>query len=484
MVHPPFRWQREYARDFTQGLARMSEESDIVFAVENMYPLRAGGAELAAYAPHWNPLLMDSPHVTLDLSHTAASGSDAFAMAEELGDRLAHLHMADGSGVPNRDEHLVPGRGTQPCGPVLEKLVRTATPASWCWRSTPAGRPPARPGLPICPRRSTSPAVTWPPPRPRPPRTPRPVPRHEARGQRNRTDSHPGWTRAGQRRHALIMSNNPPAAATLITVAPTGAESEKSAVPALPVTLDELVTTAKECQAAGAAVVHVHIRDDQARPTLDLSRLKDTVAALREGTDLIVQLSTGGAVTDSFDNRLAVLDAAPDACSLTCGTVNFGEDVFHNPYPFIRDLYARTQDLGVVPEFELFDFGHIATLHRLLAGHGAPHGGHVHCDLVMGVPGRDAGGRGHADPGGLRAARGGNLVRDRDRPDHAAGHVRRARRWRPPAGRHGGHGHVRERTPGHRERRTGRARGHAGEPRPAPGDVAQRRSRHAWGERP
>jgi len=183
------------------------------------------------------------------------------------------------------------------------------------------------------------------------------------------------------------MSSNRPTAATLITVAPTGAESEKSAVPALPVTLDELVTTAKECQAAGAAVIHVHIRDDQARPTLDLSRLRDTVAALREGTDLIVQLSTGGAVTDSFDNRLAVLDAAPDACSLTCGTVNFGEDVFHNPYPFIRDLYARTQELGVVPEFELFDFGHIATLHRLLAGHGAPHGGHVHCDLVMGVPG-------------------------------------------------------------------------------------------------
>jgi uncharacterized protein (DUF849 family) len=183
------------------------------------------------------------------------------------------------------------------------------------------------------------------------------------------------------------MSTNPPAAATLITVAPTGAESEKSAVPALPVTLDELVTTAKECQAAGAAVIHVHIRDDQARPTLDLPRLRDTVAALREATDLIVQLSTGGAVTDSFGDRLAVLDAAPDACSLTCGTVNFGEEVFHNPYPFIRDLYSRTQELGVVPEFELFDFGHIATLHRLLAGHGAPHGGHVHCDLVMGVPG-------------------------------------------------------------------------------------------------
>src|ERR1700756_1620328 len=177
------------------------------------------------------------------------------------------------------------------------------------------------------------------------------------------------------------------AASTLITVAPTGAEADKAAVPALPVTLDELVATAKECEAAGAAVIHVHIRDGTPRPTLDRGLLTDTVAALREGTDLIVQLSTGGAVTDSFADRLAVLDAAPDACSLTCGTVNFGEDVFHNPYPFIRDLYARTKELGVVPEFELFDFGHIATLHRLLAGHGAPHGGHVHCDLVMGVPG-------------------------------------------------------------------------------------------------
>jgi 3-keto-5-aminohexanoate cleavage enzyme len=183
------------------------------------------------------------------------------------------------------------------------------------------------------------------------------------------------------------MSNNTPSNTTLITVAPTGAEADKAAVPALPVTLEELVTTAKQCQAAGAAVVHVHIRDAQARPTLDLSRLTDTVAALREGTDLIVQLSTGGAVTDSFDDRLAVLDAAPDACSLTCGTVNFGDEVFSNPWPFMRDLYVRTQEARVVPEFELFDFGHIASLHRLLASHGAPHGGHVHCDLVMGVPG-------------------------------------------------------------------------------------------------
>jgi uncharacterized protein (DUF849 family) len=176
-------------------------------------------------------------------------------------------------------------------------------------------------------------------------------------------------------------------ATTLITVAPTGAESDKAAAPALPVTLTELVDTAKACQAAGAAMIHVHIRDDQARPTLDLARLKDTVRALRESTDLIVQLSTGGAVTDSYDDRLAVLDAGPDSCSLTCGTVNFGGEVFANPWPFIRDLYAKTQELGVVPEFEIFDLGHAATLHRLLADLGTPQGGHVHCDLVMGVPG-------------------------------------------------------------------------------------------------
>jgi uncharacterized protein (DUF849 family) len=174
---------------------------------------------------------------------------------------------------------------------------------------------------------------------------------------------------------------------TLITVAPTGAEAGKSAAPALPVTLDELVGTAKECQAAGAAAIHVHIRDEAARPTLEVSRLADTVAALRQGTDLIVQLSTGGAVTDSFASRLAVLDAEPDACSLTCGTVNFGDDVFANPWSFIKELYQLTQERRVVPEFELFDLGQVATLHRLLAEFGPPAGGHVHCDLVMGVPG-------------------------------------------------------------------------------------------------
>jgi uncharacterized protein (DUF849 family) len=174
---------------------------------------------------------------------------------------------------------------------------------------------------------------------------------------------------------------------TLITVAPTGAETAKSDAPALPVTLDELVGAAEACERAGAGLVHVHVRDGQARPTLDLARLRDTVAALRERTSLVVQLSTGGAVTDSFEDRLRVLDAEPDSCSLTCGTVNFGDDVFSNPWPFMVELYQRTQAQEVVPEFELFDLGHVTALNRLLDTCGAPYGGRVHCDLVMGVPG-------------------------------------------------------------------------------------------------
>jgi uncharacterized protein (DUF849 family) len=174
---------------------------------------------------------------------------------------------------------------------------------------------------------------------------------------------------------------------TLITVAPTGAETAKTDAPGLPVTLDELVAAAEACERAGAGLVHVHIRDRQARPTLDLARLRDTVAALRERTSLVVQLSTGGAVTDPFEDRLRVLDTEPDSCSLTCGTVNFGDDIFSNPWPFMVELYRRTQAQEVVPEFELFDLGHVSALHRLLDTHGAPYGGRVHCDLVMGVPG-------------------------------------------------------------------------------------------------
>ncbi|GEP33635.1 3-keto-5-aminohexanoate cleavage enzyme [Nocardioides szechwanensis] len=178
-----------------------------------------------------------------------------------------------------------------------------------------------------------------------------------------------------------------PPEALLITVAPTGAETAKADCPQLPTTLEELVATARECESAGAAMIHVHVRDADHRPTLDLGLLTETVDALHESTDLVVQLSTGGSVHDPLDKRLKVLDARPDSCSLTMGTTNFGDDVFANPWPFVCELYQLSQERGIVPEFELFDLGQAHALTRLIDRFGLPYGGRVHCDFVMGVPG-------------------------------------------------------------------------------------------------
>src|SRR3954454_18479008 len=96
VVDPPFRWQRDYARDFVTGIERMASETEVRFAVENMFPLRARGREVSPYAPDWCPTDEPYRHFTLDTSHTAVSQSDALVMAGEMGDRLAHVHIADG----------------------------------------------------------------------------------------------------------------------------------------------------------------------------------------------------------------------------------------------------------------------------------------------------------------------------------------------------------------------------------------------------
>jgi len=123
VVHPPFRWQREYAREFEAGIARLTPQGDVAFAVENLYPLLRGETEVGAYAPHWNPVEMDVPHATLDVSHAAVSDSDVLAMAKQLGSRLSHVHLGDGTKPGLPDEHLVPGRGTQPCAELLGWLA-------------------------------------------------------------------------------------------------------------------------------------------------------------------------------------------------------------------------------------------------------------------------------------------------------------------------------------------------------------------------
>jgi 3-keto-5-aminohexanoate cleavage enzyme len=184
------------------------------------------------------------------------------------------------------------------------------------------------------------------------------------------------------------VSENPvPADRLLVTVAPTGAETAKESCPQLPTTPEEIAETASSCEAAGAAMIHIHVRDADHRPTLDLALLREWVAAVRASSSLVVQLSTGGSVHDPLDQRLKVLDAEPDSCSLTMGTTNFGDDVFSNPWPFVCELYQLSQEREVVPEFELFDLGQVHALSRLLDRFGPPYGGRVHCDLVMGVPG-------------------------------------------------------------------------------------------------
>lgn len=122
VLHPPFRWQKEYAREFADGLAMREHDSGIRLAVENMFPWRARNRSVEAYLPHWDPVEQPYAHVTLDLSHTATAGSDALAMAAALGPRLAHVHLADGLGSP-MDEHMVPGRGSQPCAELLGFLA-------------------------------------------------------------------------------------------------------------------------------------------------------------------------------------------------------------------------------------------------------------------------------------------------------------------------------------------------------------------------
>ncbi len=122
VVHPPFLWQRTAATNFVPAVEQLQARTDVVIAVENMFPVKVAGRLVNSYRPHWDPVPAGHQHYTLDLSHTATSGSDALVMLRRMGSRLAHLHLADGSGSA-KDEHLVPGRGGQPCAEVLRILA-------------------------------------------------------------------------------------------------------------------------------------------------------------------------------------------------------------------------------------------------------------------------------------------------------------------------------------------------------------------------
>jgi len=123
VVHPPFSWQRDYAKNFVPGLARIQARfPGITFAIENMFPVKMAGRWFVPYTPGWDPTETGFDAYTLDLSHCAASRIDSLDMAERMGSALRHVHLGDGTGE-GRDEHLVPGRGNQPCAELLRSLA-------------------------------------------------------------------------------------------------------------------------------------------------------------------------------------------------------------------------------------------------------------------------------------------------------------------------------------------------------------------------
>jgi 3-keto-5-aminohexanoate cleavage enzyme len=176
----------------------------------------------------------------------------------------------------------------------------------------------------------------------------------------------------------------------LITVAPCGAETMREHNPAVPYTPKEIAAEARRSFEAGARMVHVHARRDDGTPTQDAGRYRETVAAIRAAApDLIVQVSTGGAVGMTPEERLGSLAAAPEMASLTCGTVNFGRGVFENPAPLMLEFARAQLAAGVRPELEIFDLGHVDNAAWLVRK--APLEPPLHHDLVLGVPGGAAG---------------------------------------------------------------------------------------------
>ena len=175
----------------------------------------------------------------------------------------------------------------------------------------------------------------------------------------------------------------------VITAAMVGAETTREQTPHLPITAEEIAEDAVRCREAGAAMVHLHVRTPDGKPSQDAELFRAAIRAIRKRTDILIQTSTGGAVGMTVDQRCGPLtltgEDRPDMATLTTGTVNFGEEVFWNPRPLVRDIAKRIRGLGLRPEIECFDVGMIDEA-RYLAKEGLidlP----AHFDFVLGVPG-------------------------------------------------------------------------------------------------
>ncbi len=178
----------------------------------------------------------------------------------------------------------------------------------------------------------------------------------------------------------------PPAGAELVlTAAIVGAELTRAQTPHLPITAEEVADEAARCREAGAAVVHLHVRNPDGSNTQSAERFAEIIAAVRRKCDCIIQPSTGGAVGMSIEERSGPLACKPEMATLNCGTINFGDDVFVNSRPDIRKLAARIRASGAVPELECYEVGHVEEALALHA-EGAL-GQPLHFQFVLGIKG-------------------------------------------------------------------------------------------------
>ncbi|MBC5829372.1 MAG: 3-keto-5-aminohexanoate cleavage protein [Candidatus Eremiobacteraeota bacterium] len=171
----------------------------------------------------------------------------------------------------------------------------------------------------------------------------------------------------------------------IITVAPVGAELAPDQTPHLAVTPQALGSVARKVRDAGASMIHVHCRNDDGSNTHDVARFKAAYEEIRARSDLIVQFSTGGAIGMTPTERAAPLALEPEMATLTCGSVNFGDDIFENSFPIMRGILSEMKRYGVRPELEIFDKGHLSNAYRLQREGLLDFPQHV--DFVLGVPG-------------------------------------------------------------------------------------------------
>lgn len=171
----------------------------------------------------------------------------------------------------------------------------------------------------------------------------------------------------------------------IITAAVVGAELTREDTPYLPLTPAEIAEEAYRSYLAGASIVHLHARDADGSPTQDPTVYKEIMERISEKCDVIMQISTGGAVGMSAAERTQPLSLKPEMATLTTGSVNFGRDLFLNPPSLIEEFAEEMTALQVMPEFEIFDVGMIENALRLVRKGLVK--SHLHFDFVMGVPG-------------------------------------------------------------------------------------------------